>query len=161
MWPMRVMFVPKSIQVVDSLEFAQGLHASRLRQLDLTQGEPAGLLVPLSASPYLVAYMAWPNDEAKRHESNHDSIFSAVWLSPDAVIGIADGFEYFGLNTKPHGAVDTFLPSTTTWRLPEHCCKAKPFLVPRSLSQEQRKFLQSRKSRKPYAAKPTSEPPSF
>jgi hypothetical protein len=270
---MRVIFVPKSVQIVDSMEFAEGLHASRARQLNRAGYEHAGLHVPLQTSLYLVAYMAWPNDEtmrdqwiaalrAERHLATADaeglldksdnvglkllakpalaakmneiaglqgawtavadvfrclidmatdehlslrrgpsvskaialcefdktygraqlerfwsqyrdvahliaagallasrdtfggSIFSVVWLSPDAVIGIADGFEYFGLNTKPHGATDTFLPSKTTWRLPDHCCKEKPFLIKRPLSVEQRQFLQHRKSRKEYVGKP-------
>lgn len=270
---MRVMFVPKSVQIVDSVEFAEQLHATRARQLNRAGQEHAGLHVPLQTSLYVVAYMAWPNDEtrrdqwiaalrAERHLSAADaegvlnqpdnvglkllanpasaakmseiadlqtawaavadvfqrlidmatdehlslrrgpsvskaialcefdkkysraqferfwsqyrdvahliaaaaflasrgtsggSIFSAVWLSPDVVIGIADGFEYFGLNTKPHGATDTFLPSKTTWRLPDHCCKEKPFLIRRALSAEQRQFLQRRKSRKEYVGKP-------
>ena len=270
---MRVMFVPKSVQTVDSLEFAEGLHAARARQLDRVGDEHAGLHVPLQTSFYLVAYMAWPNDEIKRDQwiaalraekhlvdadaagsldqpdnvglkllakpalaaklkeisdlqvawtavadifqrlvdmatdeqvslrrgpsvakaislcefdkkygraqferfwsqyrdvahliaagaflasrgASACSVFSAVFLSPDAVIGIADGFEFFGLNSKPHGATDTFLPSRTTWRLPDHCCKEKPFLIKRSLSEEQRHFLQRRKSRKEYVGKP-------
>jgi hypothetical protein len=270
---MRVMFVPKSVQIVDSVEFAEQLHATRARQLNRASDEHAGLHVPLQTSLYLVAYMAWPNDEtrrdqwiaalrAERHlataeaegllnqpdniglkllakpasaarmseiadlqtawtavadvfqrlidmatdehlslrggpsvskaialcafdktygraqverfwsqyrdvahlitaaawlasrDTSGGSIFSVVWLSPDAVIGIADGFEYFGLSTKPHGSTDTFLPSKTTWRLPDHCCKEKPFLIKRSLSAEQRQFLQHRKSRKEYVGKP-------
>jgi hypothetical protein len=271
--PMRVMFVPESVQIVDSVEFAEQLHATRARQLNRAGDEHAGLHVPLQTSFYLVAYMAWPNDEtrrdqwiaalrAERHlataeaegllnqpdnvglkllakpasaarmseiadlqtawtavadvfqrlidmatdehlslrrgpsvskaialcavdktygraqverfwsqyrdvahlitaaawlasrDTSGGSIFSVVWLSPDAVIGIADGFEYFGLSTKPHGSTDTFLRSKTTWRLPDHCCKEKPFLIKRSLSAEQRQFLQHRKSRKEYVGKP-------
>jgi hypothetical protein len=92
---------------------------------------------------------------ASREKSGLGSIFTAAWISPDAVIGIADGFELFGTTTKPHSASDTFLPSETTWRLPKHCCKEKPFLVRRALSNEQRLFLQGRKSRKEYISKPT------
>lgn len=264
----RVMFVPQPVQLVDSMNFARGLHASR--QLDRVGDAKMGLGVPLRQSPYLVAYMGWPNDENKRNQwmtaiaaagllqteeapdqlepvrllaepaldakatelesfqdawtavadvyqrlidmatedelvlrkgpsitkaidlcqldkqygraqlerfwsqyrdvahlaaaaaflttsENADagSIFSAAWISPDAVIGIADGLEMFGLSNKSHGATDTFLPSETTWRLPEHCCKEKPFLVRRKLSDEQKKFLIGRKSRKQYLSKPT------
>jgi hypothetical protein len=266
----RVMFVPQPIQLVDSVDFARGLHASR--QLDTVGDEKVGLGVPLRQSPYLVAYMGWPNDDIKRNQwmtavaatallqggntetsdqlqpvrllaepalgakateleafqdawtavadvyqrlidmateeglvlrkgpsitkaidlcqldkqysraqlerfwsqyrdvahlvaaaafltssenARAGSIFSAAWISPDAVIGIADGMEMFGLFNKSHGATDTFLPSETTWRLPEHCCKEKPFLVRRSLSDEQKKFLVGRKSRKQYLSRPT------
>ena len=271
--PMRVMFVPKSVQIVDLVEFAEQLHASRARQLNRAGDAPAGLHVPLQTSFYLAAYMAWPNDGAKRNQwiaalraekhlanagaqglldqpdnvglkllakpalaakmseiadlqsawtavadvfqrlidmatdehlslrrgpsvskaialcefdktygraqferfwsqyrdvahlitaaawlasrdTSDGSIFSVVWLSPDAVIGIADGLEYFGVSTKPHGATDTFLPSKTTWRLPDHCCKGKPFLIKRPLSAEQRQFLKHRKSRNEYVGKP-------
>ena len=269
---MRVMFVPEPIQLVDSVEFARGLHASRTRQLSRDSAQQVGLTVPLRHSPYLVAYMAWPNDETKRDQwiaavraaellqnadgrksdeleqvrlltepaldakarelealqgawtavadvfqrlidmatedglvlrkgpsitkaidlcqvdkkysraqlerfwsqcrevahlaaaaafltSSEDtrpgSIFYAAWTSPDAVIGIADGLEFFGLAYKSHGSTDTFLPFETTWRLPGHCCKEKPFLVRRRLSNEQRKFLESRKSRKQYLSKLT------
>jgi hypothetical protein len=268
----RVMFLPKSIQIVDSIAYAQGIHASRTRQLNRKADDGAGLSVPLQSSPYLVAYMGWPNDETKRNQwlaavkaagllqdansgasddldelrflaepaldakarelealqaawtavadlfqrlvdmatedglflrngasigkaidlcqldkrysraqlerfwshyrdvahlvaaaaflaaredARPGSIFSAAWTSPDAVIGIADGLEFFGLANKSHGSIDTFLPFETTWRLPEHCCKQKPFLVRRRLSDAQRKFLESRKSRKQYLSKPT------
>lgn len=270
---MRVMVIPKSTQIVDSVEFAESLHESRLRQLRRNSDKHVGLYVPIS--PYLLAYMAWPNDDierdqwiaavraagllahadaagvsdeighvrlkliaipaleakakklealqgawsavadifqrltdmatdvslvlrkgpsiskaidlcqadknygraqlerfwsqyrdvahlitaaaflASREKSGTGSIITAAWVSPDAVIGVADGFECFGLANKPHGAADTFLPSETTWRLPEHCCKQKPFLARRTLSEEQRQFLQSRKSRKEYISKPT------
>src|SRR5450432_1210985 len=63
---MRVMFVPRSTQIVDSAEFAEGLHVSRLRQLHRNGDKHAGLYIP--TSPYLVAYMAWPNDDSKRDE---------------------------------------------------------------------------------------------
>ena len=63
---MRVMFVPKSTQIVDSVEFAEGLHESRLRQIHRDGDEHAGLYSPVS--PYLPAYMAWPNDDRKRDE---------------------------------------------------------------------------------------------
>jgi len=271
---MRVMFVPESIQLIDSIEFAKGLHQSRLRRLDHAHIKQGGLYAPLKAALHVVAYMAWPNDEAKRdqwkaaveaaellaganaaepreqfditdlkllaepaleaktaeivamqnawgavadifsrlvdmaadeglhlrrgpsiskaidlcqkdknyaraqlekfwsqyrdvahliaaaaflaslEQTGGGSIFAAAWLCPDAVIGIADGFELFGLATKPHGATNTFLSSATTWRLPEHCCKEKPFIVTRRLAEFQREFLQGRKSRKAYIAKP-------
>jgi hypothetical protein len=266
--PMRVMYVPKSVQIIDSIEFAVGLHESRSRQINRIGGEHAGLYVPLQASPYLAAYMAWPNDEPKRDEwlaavgasrisadsdangrtinlkllagpaleakvaeivifqvawtavadvfqrlidmakeervslrggpsiskaialceldktysrahlerfwsqyrdvahlitaaaflasrvqSGTGSVFTTAWTSPDAVIGIADGFELFGLSNKPHGKTDTFLAADTTWRLPEHCCKEKPFLAHRPLSDEQIRFLQLRRSRNEYISK--------
>jgi hypothetical protein len=230
---MRVMFVPESIQLIDSVEFAKGLHQSRLRRVNHARIKQGGLYAPRKAALHLVAYMAWPNDEAKRdqwkaavetagllagadaaearehfdivdlkllaepaleaktaeiaamqsawgavadifgrlvdmaadeglnlrrgasiskaidlcqkdknyarsqlekfwsqyrdvahlitaaaflaslEETGDGSIFAAVWLSPDAVIGIADGFELFGLAAKPHGATDTFLSSAT------------------------------------------------
>ena len=265
---MQVMFVPQPIQLVETLEFAFGLHASR--QLSAPEGKKMGLHVPLEQSPYLVAYMGWPRDEKKRNEwiaaiegaaqsitENKDaknapilvrylagpaleakakeheeiedawnavadvyqrlvdlateegmklkggpsiakaidlcqfdkqysraqlerfwsqykdvahliaaaafltssgphagSIFSAAWISPDAVIGVADGLEMFGLIQRSHGNHDTFLPSQTTWRLPDHCCKKKPFVVRRRLSDAQRQFLESRKARKQYISKP-------
>jgi hypothetical protein len=87
-------------------------------------------------------------------DSSARSIFLAAWLSPDAVIGIADWYENVGLRFKPHGVGDTVLPSETTWRIPEFYCKNEPFVVSRQLSPEQRAFLEQRKSRKTYISKP-------
>jgi hypothetical protein len=272
---MRVMNLP-DLSIVDSLEFANGLHASRLkRALAHPNEHVVGLHPPLQASPFLVAYMAWPNDANKREQwmaatiarylTDHRerseplsifhsfgglraisdpafnaiaddlssiemgwqaaadifgrlidmaaekglqlrggpsiakaiglceldktykraqferfwtrfrdvahlitaaavlaepqnglgrSIFLSAWLSPDAVIGIADAYEDFGLRNKSHGAADTILPSKTTWRMPEYYCKKDPFFVKRRLSDEQRSFLERRKSRKSYISKP-------
>lgn len=82
------------------------------------------------------------------------SIFSAVWFAPDAVAGIAAGFEDFGLATIPHSKTDSLLPATTTWRLPVGFRPKEAFLVPRKLSQAQINHLSTRRSPKLYQPKP-------
>ena len=63
----RVMFVPQPIQLVDLVDFARGLHASR--QLDPVGDRESGTRCTASAvTPYLVAYMGWPNDDIKRNQ---------------------------------------------------------------------------------------------
>ena len=267
---MRVMNLPE-LNVPDSLDFAIGIYASRLR---------AALHVPLEAAPFLIAYLAWPNDEQKRnswgatiiarsqneersdlgsifeslgglksvaepafdaltneltailtkwtpvadiflrivdmaddprlqsrggpsiskaidlsdfesegysrghlrrlwaqfHEVAHllaagailagsvpegesgRSIFSAAWRAPDALVGIAAGFERFGLSLKPHGVADSVLPSESTWRLPPHCRSDAPFLVRRRLSDSQVEFLNARRATKSHISKPKRDP---
>jgi hypothetical protein len=78
------------------------------------------------------------------------SIFSAIWYAPDAVVGIAAGFERFGLGLTPHGQRDSVLPGKTTWRLPSECCPQAPFLIKRQLSDSQVDFLNARRSPKAY-----------
>jgi hypothetical protein len=82
------------------------------------------------------------------------SIFAAVWFAPDAVAGVAAGFEGFGLTTIPHGQPDSLLPAATTWRLPVGFRPKQTFLVPRKLSQAQIDYLSERRSPKPYQPKP-------
>jgi hypothetical protein len=54
---MRTMHLPK-LTVCDTLDLAVQIYRSRVRGV---------LSVPLDCSPFLVAYMAWPNDEQKRN----------------------------------------------------------------------------------------------
>jgi hypothetical protein len=82
------------------------------------------------------------------------SIFSAIWYAPDAVLGIAAGFEQFGLGLIPHGQRDSVLPAKTTWRLPSSCCPQVPFLIKRQLSDSQVDFLKARLSPKAHISKP-------
>jgi hypothetical protein len=82
------------------------------------------------------------------------SIFSAVWYSPDAVLGIAAGFEQFGLSLALHGRTASVLPANTTWRLPAHCCPSVSFLVKRRLSDSQIDFLNARRATKAHISKP-------
>jgi hypothetical protein len=265
---MRVMYLPK-LNVPDSLDFAVGLYASRIR---------TALHVPLKASPLLIAYLAWPNDEQKRNSwaatiiartqnergSDSTSIFeslggfkavaepafdalateltailnkwtpvadiflrivdmaddprlqsrggpsiskaidlcdyenegysrghlrrlwgqfrevahllaagailagsvsegrfgqsilSSVWLAPDSVVGIAAGFQMFGLNLTPHGWKGPVLPTDTVWRLPPECFPPAPFLVKRRLSESHVDFLNERRTTKSQILKPAS-----
>jgi hypothetical protein len=76
------------------------------------------------------------------------SMFSAIWYAPDAVLGIAAGFEQFGLGVTPHGQQDSVLPAKTTWRVPSECCPQVPFLIRRRLSDSQVDFLNALRSPK-------------
>jgi hypothetical protein len=82
------------------------------------------------------------------------SILSAIWYAPDAVLGIAAGFEQFGLGLTPHGQQDSVLSARTTWRVPPECCPQVPFLIRRRLSDGQVDFLNRRLSPKAYVEKP-------
>jgi|SRR4051794_9184786 hypothetical protein len=54
---MRTMNLPQ-LHVYDTLDLAVQIYRSRVR---------GGLSIPLECSPFLIAYMAWPNDEQKRN----------------------------------------------------------------------------------------------
>jgi hypothetical protein len=81
------------------------------------------------------------------------SIFSAAWHAPDSLLGIAAGFESFGLAFKPHGQQASILPPDSTWRLPSHCMPDKPWLRYRKLSERQREVLAVYESKKTYIGK--------
>ncbi len=269
---MRVMVVPKSTQIVDSVEFAENLHELRLR-LHRDSDKHVGLYIPIS--PYLLAYMAWPNDDserdqwiaairaagllahadaagasdeighvrlkliaapaleakakklealqgawsavadifqrlvdmatdvslvlrkgpsiskaidlcqadksygraqlerfwsqyrdvahlitaaaflASREKSGTGSIITAAWISPDAVIGVADGFEFFGLNTKPHGAADTFLPSGDNSAPSQRLLQTKSLFSSSNSFGGAKAISSTPKSRKEYISKHT------
>ncbi|UGY22044.1 MULTISPECIES: hypothetical protein [Bradyrhizobium] len=90
--------------------------------------------------------------ELAREHGDH-SMFLASWLSPDAVMGIADGFEEFGLTLKPHGQIEPVLRPEMVWRIPPYLRNEKSYLIRRPLSERQIKFLSSRKARKEYISK--------
>ena len=98
----------------------------------------------IAASAYLASSVPSSLDQ---------SIFSAIWYGPDAVAGIAAGFERFGLGLTPHGQKDSVLAAKTTWRLPSECSPQVPFLVKRQLSDSQVDFLNARRSRIPKSQK--------
>jgi hypothetical protein len=98
----------------------------------------------IAASAYLAACI--PSGTGR-------SIFSAIWYAPDAVVGIAAGFERFGLSLIPHGQRDSVLPAKTTWRLPPGCLPQAPFVVKRQLSDGQVDFLNERRAPKAYISK--------
>jgi hypothetical protein len=108
---------------------------------------------------HLIAAGAFLADSvSESDESSIQSIFSAVWYAPDAVLAVATGLEQFGLDLVPHGQANSVLPLNTTWRVPNHCRPDQPFLVKRLLSDDQVDFLNARRVPKAHISKPNRDP---
>jgi hypothetical protein len=85
------------------------------------------------------------------------SIGAALLIAPDAVACLATGYEMFGLAHLSFAQREPLLSPGTTWRVPPELRPARPPIVHRLLTQEQKDFLGTRRAAKKNTRRPRKD----
>src|SRR5262245_32321383 len=82
---------------------------------------------------------------ASRDQQAASAVLTPVLLVPDVVLAFGIAYQEFGLSLRPHGQRDPVLPPETLWRIPDAQDAPMLPLPVRRLSDEDLKYLTTRR----------------
>jgi hypothetical protein len=132
---------PSISKAIDLCELEKGLPGhSQLRGAWSQFRDVAHLL---TAAAYLARESVLHANKAEEA-----SILNSIWIAPDVVLTLAYGLQVFGLQQKPIQKEQPILRPDKVWQIPVSQAPKNPFIVFRSLTDNQLAFLNSRRTAK-------------